>query len=61
MYLGFGVAMHIGIQLGVYVVFFSPMIVSSYVCFLTSDDLRGVLGWPGRMRQRWRARGSMPA
>lgn len=38
--LGFGAAMHVGIQLGVYVLFFSPLIVGCYVAFFDSDELR---------------------
>lgn len=43
-FLGFGAAMHLGIQLSVYVVLFSPLVVGTYVCFLTGDDLRGLVG-----------------
>jgi hypothetical protein len=39
LFLGFGVAMHVGIQIGVYVVLFSPLIIGSYVCFLSSEEL----------------------
>lgn len=62
LFLGFGVAMHVGIQIGVYVVFFSPLIISSYVCFLSSEDLRGMLGWlRGRLRRRGGTAGSVAA
>lgn len=40
LFLGFGVLVHIGIQLGVYVVLFSPLMVGTYACFLTSAELR---------------------
>jgi hypothetical protein len=40
LFLGFGAAMHIGIQLGVYVVFFSPLVVGAYLSFFDSDELR---------------------
>ncbi len=40
LFLGFGVAMHAGVQLGVYVVFFSLLITGSYLCFFDSDELR---------------------
>jgi len=56
LFLGFGVAMHVGIQLGVYVVFFSPLIVATYVSFLTSEDLRRLWAWPQRMLARIRSR-----
>jgi hypothetical protein len=52
LFLGFGVAMHIGIQIGVYVVFFSPLILGSYVCFLSSDELRRLLSWRPRRRSK---------
>jgi hypothetical protein len=51
LFLGFGVALHVGIQIGVYVVLFSPLIIGTYVCFLTSEDLRRLLSW-----RPWRAR-----
>jgi hypothetical protein len=40
LFLGFGVAMHVGIQLAVYVVFFSPLMIGSYLSFFDSDELR---------------------
>ena len=40
LFLGFGLAMHVGIQIGVYVVFFSPLIVGAYLSFFDSDELR---------------------
>lgn len=52
LFLGFGVAMHIGIQLGVYVVFFSPLLIGSYLAFLTSDDIRKLLAG-GRRLKAW--------
>ncbi len=39
-FLGFGALMHLGIQLGVYVLFFSPLMVSAYASFFTADELR---------------------
>jgi hypothetical protein len=51
LFLGFGVALHVGIQIGVYVVLFSPLIIGTYVCFLTSEDLRRLPSW-----RPWRAR-----
>jgi hypothetical protein len=40
LFLGFGVMVHVGIQLGVYVVLFSPLMVGTYAGFLTSSELR---------------------
>jgi hypothetical protein len=56
LFLGFGLAMHVGIQLGVYVVFFSPLVVGCYVCFLTSDELRSSLARGRRLFARLRGR-----
>ena len=42
LFLGFGLVMHLGIQLGVYVVWFSPLIVGAYVSFFTSDELERI-------------------
>lgn len=56
LFLGFGAAMHIGIQLGVYVVFFSPLVVGSYLAFFTSGDLRQIVAWPRRVLDRVRDR-----
>jgi hypothetical protein len=50
LFLGFGIAMHVGIQIGMYVVFFSPLILCSYMCFFTSDELRRLASW--RLRRR---------
>jgi hypothetical protein len=36
--LGFGVAMHVGIQIALYVAWFSPLVVSSYLAFMTPDE-----------------------
>jgi hypothetical protein len=59
LFLGFGAAMHVGIQLGVYVVFFSPLVVGSYLAFFTSEDLRRLVKfrpWPRRLKGRVRTR-----
>lgn len=40
LFLGFGAAMHLGIQLSVYVVFFSPLMLGAYLSFFASDELR---------------------
>ncbi|KIG11652.1 hypothetical protein DB30_02895 [Enhygromyxa salina] len=56
LFLGFGAAMHIGIQLGVYVVFFSPLVIGSYLAFFNSEDLRELVAWPRRVWGRVRGR-----
>ena len=56
LFLGFGFAMHLGIQLGVYVVFFSPLLIGAYVSYLTSEDLRRLLAWPRGQLERIRAK-----
>lgn len=65
LFLGFGALVHLGIQLGVYVVLFSPLMVGSYVCFLTSDELRRLARVPARVRRRFAPRSrrsdTMPA
>lgn len=56
-FLGFGAAMHVGIQLGVYVVFFSPLIVGAYLSFFDADELRRAaarLRRIGKRLIRWR-------
>ena len=42
LFLSFGVVMHIGIQLSVYVMFFMPLVFGSYLAFFTSEDLRAI-------------------
>lgn len=49
LFLGFGAVMHLAIQLGVYVMFFSLLCVGSYASFLTSAELRALAG---RLRRR---------
>lgn len=56
LFLGFGALMHLGIQLGVYVVLFSPLMVGSYVCFLTSSELRRMSRALARPLRRLRRR-----
>ena len=51
LFLGFGLAMHVGIQLGVYVVFFAPLIVGAYLSFFDADELRSAAD---RLRRVWR-------
>lgn len=36
--LGFGVMMHVGIQIALYVAWFSPLVLASYLAFLTPDE-----------------------
>lgn len=38
--LGFGIAMHVGIQMAMYVAWFSPLVLASYLAFLTPDEAR---------------------
>ncbi|MFO7565193.1 MAG: HTTM domain-containing protein [Enhygromyxa sp.] len=60
LFLGFGVALHAGIQLGVYVVFFSPLIVGTYLCFFDSDELRQAGARLRRLGERLRLLPSRP-
>lgn len=48
-WLGFGVAMHLGIQAMMYVAWFSPMVLASYLAFLRPDETRRLLA---RLRRR---------
>jgi hypothetical protein len=43
LFLGFGIAVHIGIQLMMYVAFFSPLAIASYLAFLRPDEARRAL------------------
>lgn len=52
--LGFGVAMHVGIQLALYVVWFSPLVVSGYLAFLRPDEARATVAWLRARRGRRR-------
>jgi len=53
--LGFGVLMHLGIQSAMYVAWFSPLVIASYLAFLTPDEARRLVGWiGGRIRRRFR-------
>ncbi|WAS97623.1 HTTM domain-containing protein [Nannocystis punicea] len=40
LFLGFGVAMHVGIQMMMYVEWFTPMTLASYLAFLRPDEVR---------------------
>ncbi len=42
-FLGFGAAMHLSIQLMLYVAFFTPLSVGSYVAFLRPEEVRRLL------------------
>ncbi len=51
LFLGFGVLMHVGIQIMLYVCWFSPLSIAAYSAFLRPDEVRR-LG--GRLRRRFR-------
>lgn len=51
-FLGFGLAMHIGIQVMLYVVWFTPLMIASYAAFLRPEEARGIL----RRLRRWTTR-----
>jgi hypothetical protein len=50
-WLGFGVAMHLGIQAMMYVAWFSPMVLSGYLAFLRPDEARRLLARATRRRR----------
>lgn len=52
LFLGFGFAMHLGIQLALYVVFFSLLSILAYSAFLTPDEARRLID---RARRRVRS------
>ncbi len=52
LFLGFGAATHLGIQIAVYVLFFSPLIVGAYVSYYDSDELRRAGAWLRRSGRR---------
>lgn len=56
--LGFGVAMHFGIWALLYVVFFTPLVVSSYSCFLRPDEAKRLIA---RLQRRFTKRASASA
>lgn len=43
LFLGWGVAMHVGIQLMMYVEWFTPLTLASYLAFLRPDEVRRLL------------------
>ncbi len=49
--LGFGVAMHVGIQAALYVAWFSPLVLASYLAFLSPDEAQRLLARLGRRRR----------
>ncbi|MCA9652012.1 MAG: HTTM domain-containing protein [Myxococcales bacterium] len=51
-FLGFGIAMHLSIQLLLYVAWFTPLMITSYASFLTPAEVKRV----GARIQRWRGR-----
>lgn len=48
--LGFGVAMHVGIQIALYVAWFSPLAIASYLAFVTPDEARWIVARVSRRR-----------
>jgi hypothetical protein len=50
LFLGFGVAMHVGIQAMLYVCWFSPLSIAAYAAFLRPQEVRRIGGW---LRRRW--------
>ncbi len=54
-FLGFGVAMHVTIQLMLYVVHFSALMLATYLAFLSTDEMRALA--VGLDPRRWRAGG----
>ena len=48
--LGFGVMMHVGIQIALYVAWFSPLVLASYFAFLTPDEARWLVAWIRRRK-----------
>lgn len=47
-FLGFGVAMHVGIQVMMYVAWFTPLTLASYTAFLAPDEARRLGRWLAR-------------
>jgi hypothetical protein len=52
-WLGFGVLMHLGIQSMLYVAWFSPLVIGTYLAFLTPDEAQRLTA---AVRRRWRSR-----
>lgn len=54
-FLGFGIAMHLGIQALLYVVWFSALCIGAYSAFLDSHESRAAVAWVrGRIARRGR-------
>ncbi|MEZ4452248.1 MAG: HTTM domain-containing protein [Nannocystaceae bacterium] len=51
-FLGFGVLMHLGIQLMLYVAWFTPLMIGAYAAFLRPDEVRRGIAWVARRRRR---------
>lgn len=58
LFLGFGLAMHAGIQLALYIVWFTALMFASYLAFFSWEEMtaiaRRVVSLPTRLRQRLR-------
>ena len=54
LYLGFGVLMHVGIQLLLYVAWFSPLTLAAYLAFLRPDEATRLRAWVARRLARQR-------
>jgi len=50
--LGFGVLMHLGIQSMMYVAWFSPLVIATYLAFLRPDEARRLVDWITSRRSR---------
>ncbi|MEZ4383295.1 MAG: HTTM domain-containing protein [Nannocystaceae bacterium] len=55
LFLGFGAAMHLGIQSMLYVVWFTPLMLSSYLAFLAPAEARALVDRLGRLAAPRRA------
>ncbi|MEM9458604.1 MAG: HTTM domain-containing protein [Myxococcota bacterium] len=56
LFLGFGVLMHVGIQLMLYVAWFTPLMIAAYTAWLTPGEVERARDWRQRRRQRRRRR-----
>lgn len=59
-FLGFGVAMHVGIQALLYVAWFTPLMLASYTAFARPEEVRAAGAWLRRRRGRSRAEEPAP-
>jgi hypothetical protein len=55
LFLGFGAAMHVGIQAMLYVAWFSPLCVFTYAAFLRPEEVRRIGRWLHKKLRRSRA------